>query len=221
MACTASTVDAASWPAEVQKALRSTPAELVGLPLDEQRSMALGMQRVCESVVGGQVADVERSVRQPIARPLRITVTSLFVVGLVSLASLVLGGHRDLAHNHLWRTSSQLAVCLPVEQGGCPSRSGIFFHTAEEPSPWIEYDLILPTKFSSVLVENARDGFRARAVPLIVEVSDDQKTWKEIARVMHEFREWKTSFPTVKARYVRFRVARRSFLHLARIEIRK
>jgi hypothetical protein len=220
MACTGTMADAAGWPSEVQKALRSTPAELVGLPLDEQKTMALAMQRICESVVGGQVADVERSVRRPLMRPVRVVVTSLFVLGLVSLTTIAVGGHGDLAHDHLWRASSQLAVCRPVAEGGCPTRSGVFFHTAEEVSPWIEYDLMLPTNFSSVLVENARDGFRARAIPLIVEVSDDQKTWREIARVTHEFREWKTSFPTVKARYVRFRVARKTYLHLARIEIR-
>jgi hypothetical protein len=57
-------------------------------------------------------------------------------------------------------------------------------------------------------------------VPRVIEVSNDQKNFREVARRTEVFREWETTFPPVTARYVRARVDRRSVLHLVRVTVR-
>jgi hypothetical protein len=105
-----------------------------------------------------------------------------------------------------------------MECGG--ARSAMFFHTTEEDKPWVEIDLGAPQKFSRVEVVNREDCCPERAVPLVIEVSDDQKNWRDVARRTEVFREWETTFNQVSARYVRARVDRRSVLHLVRLTVR-
>lgn len=96
----------------------------------------------------------------------------------------------------------------------------IFFHTNEEDSPWVQYDLGEPKTFHEVEVQNRLDCCGDRAVPLVVEVSDDEKSWTQVARMDEPFARWVPTFPPRRARYVRLRVARRSILHLEAVAIR-
>ena len=98
-------------------------------------------------------------------------------------------------------------------------RSKIFFHTNEDAQPWVEFDLLAPTAFSEVYVRNRTDSVPDRAVPLVIEVSDDETNWRAVARRDDTFRTWTASFPTLTARYVRLRVDRRSYLHLEIVEV--
>jgi hypothetical protein len=54
---------------------------------------------------------------------------------------------------------------------------------------------------------------------LIVEVSLDQKHWKEVDRTTRQFYEYKSSFARTMARWVRLRVQKRTNLHLRRVII--
>lgn len=125
----------------------------------------------------------------------------------------------DLAAGKPWRTSSSAGECHPEQTECIGSRTAILFHTNDEPNPWFEIDLSAPTQFSSVAVRNRGDAARERAVPLILEVSDDQKTWRELARREAVFDDWVARFEPVTARYVRLRVPRTSMLHLERVQI--
>jgi hypothetical protein len=69
-------------------------------------------------------------------------------------------------------------------------------------------------------VTNRDDCCLERAVPLVVEVSDDRKKWRTVARRADSFREWEGKFAPLKARYVRLRVDRHSILHLAKVSVR-
>ncbi|HEY5961478.1 MAG TPA: hypothetical protein VIV60_33195, partial [Polyangiaceae bacterium] len=73
----------------------------------------------------------------------------------------------------------------------------------------------------SVDVENSRAGVTERAVPLILEVGDDQVAWREVARMTVDFKEWHATFPVVTARYVRLRVPRVTSLHLAHVALHR
>jgi hypothetical protein len=148
--------------------------------------------------------------------------------GFVVLVGLLFGGlmglqHAtrgpDLALGKPWRASTQEFQCHPenTECGG--AHSAIFFHTREEDSPWVEIDLGSPQSIARVSVSNREDCCGERAVPLVVEVGDDQKQWKQVARAQDQFRDWEASFDAVKARYVRLRVDRRSTLHLVRVSV--
>jgi hypothetical protein len=125
----------------------------------------------------------------------------------------------DLALGKPWRASSQAFQCHPENSDCGGAHSAIMFHTNEENSPWMETDLGSPQTFARVSIVNREDCCSERAVPLIVEVGDDQKTWKQVARAQDNFRDWEATFAPVKARYVRVRIDRRSILHLIRVSV--
>jgi hypothetical protein len=127
----------------------------------------------------------------------------------------------DLAARAKWRVSSTF---------GTGARSGtrqrwlgginIFFHTDQEASPWIEFDLGTVTPVHSISVGNRQDCCRERAVPLAVELSTDGVTWTQAARRDAQFDTWSETFAPQPARFVRLRALRSTFLHLASVEIR-
>lgn len=130
-------------------------------------------------------------------------------------------GPTNLAEGKTWTTSSKLVDCDTVA-GTCGNvKTKIFFHTKEEKDPWIQYDLETPTAFSSVVVTNRQDSYFQRALPLVLETSDDGKKFQEIARQKTLFTVWKPEFPPQTARYVRLRVDNdKTMLHLEGVEIR-
>ena len=113
-----------------------------------------------------------------------------------------------------WRTSSTLYACHPDQHNCGGFTTDIFFSTAEDDSPWIEYDLGGHRSFSSLAVGNRVDCCQERAFPMVVEVSDDRTSWRKIAEQPANFDVWRPSFPRERARYLRLRVTKRSFLHL-------
>jgi hypothetical protein len=149
-------------------------------------------------------------------------------IGLL-LAALVLGpiayfawvSGPDLAQGKAWRTSSKLFDCQREQEMCGGKRTAIFFHTMEEQNPWFEVDLGAPTHFSVVDVENRKDCCADRALPLVIEVSDDQSAFRVVARRAEPFLSWRARFQPVTARYVRARVERRSLLHLERFSVRE
>ena len=125
----------------------------------------------------------------------------------------------DLAAGKPWRTSSKWIDCDP-SVGRCgPHVTRILFHTNEDDNPWFEIDLGTPTKFSSLTVVNRSDHMPERSVPLIVEVGDDREAWREIARQDALFTTWRAKVPETTARFVRFRVPRRTYFHLEAVRV--
>ena len=120
----------------------------------------------------------------------------------------------SLTAGKTWRASSALDICRPKDHYCADAVTDIFFCTTDENNPWVEYDLGDRKTFRQLVVENRKDCCPDRAVPLALEVSDDQKEWREVVRHNETFSTWRTSLPTTRARYVRLRVMRRSILHL-------
>lgn len=149
----------------------------------------------------------------------RIALTVLVLAGGIGAAIALRPEKPNLVAGKPWTTSSSALECHPakLECGGVRTR--IFFHTRDEQDPWLRYDLGTKTAFSSMRIENRQDSEGARAVPLVVEVGDDGSHFREIARRDSDFSTWKPSFPTVTARYVRLRVARKSILHLEEVDV--
>jgi len=149
----------------------------------------------------------------------------LLGLGVIALAfgakqlvtSIQLGS--SLTAGRPWRASSALDICKPKEHYCADAVTDIFFCTTDEVNPWVEYDLGEQRTFSRLVVKNRSDCCPDRAVPLILEVSDDQSTWREVARRDDTFSTWRADFPATRARYARLRVARRSILHLDRFDL--
>jgi hypothetical protein len=157
-------------------------------------------------------------------RALRVGALFTVLLGLlIGTASLAVYQARgpDLAANRPWRASSSMFECNPAANqcGGAATR--IFFHTREEPNPWVEIELEGVRRVGRVEVDNRSDDGGDRAVPLIVELSTDGKSYRPVAERAQRFSSWTATFTPTDARYVRLRVPRTTMLHLERVSVRK
>jgi hypothetical protein len=106
---------------------------------------------------------------------------------------------------------------------GCvtdPACVGLAFHTDFQNEPWAVLDLGRRTTFHRVEVTNRQDCCSERAVPLVVEVGDDEVHWREIARRDEQFSTWTIKLTPLTARYLRFKVTRQTTFHLQRVAVR-
>lgn len=94
------------------------------------------------------------------------------------------------------------------------------FHTALEDSPYIEIDLGRACTITGLRIENRRRQLQERAKGLTVWLSDDQRSWREVARLEDVRAAWNIDLPTPEsARYVKLGLRVRNYLHLARVEV--
>jgi hypothetical protein len=197
-------------------------ASLAELGEEQQLERALGARLFAAVALDRAEQPRRRVERLRGQRFLSIGVCALILLGLAGAGVWAAGDMNrgtDLAAGKPWKASSTWGRCDP-RAGRCGSvRTHIFFHTKEDASPWIEYDLGVPRDVSRVVVRNRTDSVPDRAIPLLIEVSDDQKGYREVARRTTSFRVWRAEFPRQRARYVRLRVPRRTWLHLERVSI--
>lgn len=125
----------------------------------------------------------------------------------------------DIAHGKAWRASSAAVTGCVSPLQFCDENPSFFFHTSEENDPWVELDLETPRDFSAVRIINRKDSYRERASPLVIEVSNDQSHWKQIARREGNFRSWRVDVGKQRARYVRVRLVGFKMLHLAAVRV--
>ena len=136
------------------------------------------------------------------------------VVGMVSAAVWMMPDrHRFRASSGAWGYPSEGTV-------GDHGDRGLFFHTAEEESPWVEIDLDGVHEIDRVMVENRDDIGAERVLPLIVELGDAERHFHEVARRVDAFDHWTATFPKQQARYVKLRVPRKTILHLKNVTAR-
>jgi hypothetical protein len=227
-------------PPSLTAALRGAPADLVAraaggrewvphieraLELDPRRE--LGPQSSAASAAT-QAALLSQFVRNLIAEleaPTRARQRWLLAhwgkrAGLALVLFLLVGTAarlwlqpRDRVPGALMTTSSQWRSC---SDGSC---GDALFHTQEEKDPWVMFDLGAPGNLHRVEVSNRSDCCYARAVPLVVETSDDGKVWTARARAERVFTTWSHEL-SGRARFVRLRVDGTAYLHLAKIVIR-
>ncbi len=175
-------------------------------------------------LVSGLVEAPRRVNRLRLLRFLIVSATVLLVLGAVAVPSAfaIRAALRrpDLAPTATWRTSSVYPGYNPKTRVTDGHATDLFFHTAEEQNPWIEYDLGSHKTIREVVVRNRTDCCGGRAVPLVVEVSSDRVKWTQVARRDAEFGVWSASFAPVEAYYVRLRVDRKTWFHLEGVEIR-
>ncbi len=130
---------------------------------------------------------------------------------------------RDIALGKPVHPSSQKGP-MPDGQSIVDGDTGtsVGMHTNTEDNPNVVIDLEAPYWLSTIKVYNRVDGWFDDCLPLVVEVSLDDKSFTEIARRETHFG---TSPPWIidaggrPGRYVRVRVARRSYLALSEVEV--
>lgn len=149
---------------------------------------------------------------------------TLFAIGIAFAVPFAIRlasrwGPTDLAKGKPWHASSTLVECHPelIDCGG--TKTTIFFHTKDEKEPWVVVDLEAPTRFGSVSIINRRDAATERAVPLALEVSNDETSWRLLAHRDENFRLWRPTFEPTTARFVRVRALRNTYLHLDAVKV--
>jgi hypothetical protein len=93
------------------------------------------------------------------------------------------------------------------------------FHTNVDPQSWAVIDLGAVKKFNKVVVYNRADGYEERAVPIKIEVSNDNVSWKQIAERKETFDKWTAKGLHAEGRYVRLKNTPPNYFHLAEVEI--
>jgi hypothetical protein len=93
------------------------------------------------------------------------------------------------------------------------------FHTQEGSQQWAVIDLGKVHKFNKIVVYNRADGFEERAVPLKIEVSNDNVTYNQVAERKEKFDKWTVRGLHAEARYVRLKNTPPNYFHLGEVEI--
>lgn len=200
-----------------------TFVETADEPAETLRHQALLCRTFVHALIRSELAADRHVTRVLLQRLLRIGAVVAAVVAALMAANSALrraSQGPDLAEGKPWRASSKAFDCNPAEKSCGGVQSSMFFHTVEEDNPWVEIDLGSAKKFARVEVENRSDCCEDRAVPLVIETSNDANEWKEIARTSEPFDEWDATFEPVKARYVRARVEKKTYMHLDRVGVR-
>jgi F5/8 type C domain-containing protein len=96
--------------------------------------------------------------------------------------------------------------------------------TQRESRPWVRLDLQAPTRLTRVVVTGRRDCcWGADDLPLVLELSDDDRRFEEVARrdiPLSDRDPWRIDLAGAEARYLRVRVkASRAQLVLSEIEV--
>jgi hypothetical protein len=197
-------------------AMRSTFIELAEGTEEAQRAGAVKLRRGAQRLI----KDAQRIIWFLAWTKLKRVVRVVLAVLIPTVAIVWLWPAKtDLAKGATFRLSSIGVECHPEKSECGGVKTDILFHTRLEPDPWFEYDFGVPVAFSSLTIKNRSDYGPERAVPLVVEVSNDDKSFKEVARRESSFATWRPSFTTQRARYLRLRIARESMLHLEAIKV--
>jgi hypothetical protein len=195
----------------VKAALVDAPAPA---PLDASEEQASRARAFTEALVWELDAPQRRVDRVLGQRWIRVILAGIALIALVyGLRKLTLGP--NLAADRPFRTSSSWSGC--AADASC---RGLLFHTDPENNPWAVVDLGAPKSIHRVEVTNRGDCCGERSVPLIVELSNDNVHWTEVAKREAEFSSWTAKFPRQTARYVKLRVPRQTVFHLEDVAVR-
>ena len=93
------------------------------------------------------------------------------------------------------------------------------FHTQDGGQQWVVIDLGKVRKINRIVVYNRADGYEERAVPLKIEVSDDNQNYKQIAERKENFDKWTVKHLRAEGRYVRLKNTPPNHFHLGEVEI--
>lgn len=163
---------------------------------------------------------LERVRRQRVVRP---TVVLLLVATLFGVGAFLehrRHGPQLISDHRPYRVSSQRPPFSATRRLTPVPDDGVIFHTVEEREPWMRIDLGRVRRITSVEIENRERCCQDRAVPLVIEVSDDARRYRTVARRREVFDTWEAELEGVSARYVRLRVeGRATYFHLAGVRV--
>jgi len=143
------------------------------------------------------------------------------VIALSGRINVAIGKPATQSSHSPWSKENDAAGAVT---GTMPATYG--FHTDEEPAPWWQVDLRETYPIDQIVLHNRRDGWQDRARSVVVDVSEDGRSWRLIHAGTVFFTAGDQGTPlilplggTVPARYVRVSLAEKNALHLAQVEV--
>jgi hypothetical protein len=167
--------------------------------------------------------EADRVIRVRTVRLARFSaVVVLLLVGLI-VAAMSWRHQGNLALRKPVRISSNFdAQRFPPEAVVDGDRNRLGCHTNAEQRPWIEIDLRGVFSVRGIVVSNRGEGLERKALPLLIETSQDGKNFQVYGRRNSVFGIWHVMpKKRVQVRYVRLTSLKNTMLHLNEVEVWK
>jgi hypothetical protein len=212
---------------EVLKTFLGPEAELslVDIEPKRRRCLARALRRAAQQLIAPFDADADRIDYLRFQRWARIGAAialALFFlgIGVVTLErhqrSTNMAFHRPVTASSYFPEFGHTKADQLVD--GITTNMG--FHTNNESNPFVVIDLGISKNIREFVVYNRQECCQERAVPLFIEVSDDGKKYHVIDERRESFDKWISTPPAgAKGRFVRFRLGKTEYFHLAEVEI--
>ena len=198
-------------------------ATMVGLVGKERVSFAATLHRLVIRLAAPLDFEANRLKHAQLARWLRTAGT-----GLVLAVALALAGNWMAIRFAKPNLARGCAVTVSSQYPGAGedprllvdgNRENLGFHTNADGQQWVVIDLGAIRSFDKVVVYNRAEGQHARAVPLRLEVSDDNKNYTLLRERKETFDKWTAKGLHAKGRYVRLQNTPPKYFHLSEVEI--
>jgi hypothetical protein len=182
--------------------------------LDATEPDAANARKFVEALLWDLDAPIRAVERVQLQRWTRVTLLAGICLVAVFGVRVLLRGP-NLASEKRFKTSSSYPPCT------APNKCfDVLLHTVQEQNPWADFDLGAVKMVHRVEVTNRSDCCPGRSIPLIVELSLDDRQWTQVARRDTDFSTWVAKFPKRRARYVRLRVPAFAILNLDDVVVR-
>ena len=194
---------------------------LATLPVAQRKTFAIGLHEFVTALAEPLEFEANRLGRALFARYTRVAVAAVVVLGVVGIVGNWIGAKFEkpniALHRHVDISSQYPGEGLDHSLLVDGDRTNLGFHT-ECQGGWAIIDLGATKRFDKLVVYN-RVEFPERAIPLVVEVSDDRQNFRQIAEKKEVFDKWSATGLAAQGRYVRLKNASSNCFHLAEVEI--
>jgi hypothetical protein len=211
--------------ADILKALvgPERDATLAKLEGDERESFATGLHDLVMRLAEPLEYEANRLGRALFARWSRVAVTAIIILVIAGVAgkwiSRKIEGPNLALHKPVVVSSQYPGQGTDHSLLVDGNHDNLGFHTNSGGQQWALIDLGQVRKIKKVVVYNRADGYEERAVPLKIEVSNDNQNFKVIAERKETFDKWTAKGLKAEGRYVRLSNTPPNFFHLAEVEI--
>jgi hypothetical protein len=194
---------------------------LLQLAESERESFALHLRELAQDLIEPLEVEANRLAWAVFARWSRIAVFATLLLAMLAWAgswvrakmSPNLAFHRPVfasSLNGYGPDATRLVDGITDEIG---------FHTNGGDQQWVVIDLGDVKKFDKIVVYNRPDCCGERAVPLKVEVSNDNRSFTQIAERSEVFDKWTVNHLRTEGRYIRLKNTPPNYFHLAEVEV--
>ncbi len=201
--------------------LETTPSRAAQLPVEERSHAVRSLRALFDALADPLIEQSSRLGILYLIRAVRIGLAVLLLLALVGVGATVLKRFHppNIALNKLTSTSSLFNEYRSSQGAVDGDTITLGFHTDFQEDPWLLIDLGSMHPIHEVIVYNRSDCCTDRAVPMIIEVSPDGIRFTQVARKEEIFTRWDATFQSTQARFVRVKVKKKTFLHLAEVEV--